>query len=109
MKIRIPSSLSSSTAFLRIDLASSPTTSDSAVDMASISPERSITDPDTEEKKLGTPGQGGIMEPDDLRNADGSSVNGSDVLALQDVDPALNMKMHLVNNVSRRLRRFALA
>lgn len=73
--------------------------------MASISPERSPTDPDTEEKKLGTPGQGGIMEPDDLRNADGSSVNGSDVLALQDVDPALNMKMHLVNNVSRHLRR----
>lgn len=26
--------------------------------------------------------------------------SGEDVLALQDVDPVLNMKMHLVNNVS---------
>lgn len=25
---------------------------------------------------------------------------GEDILALQDVDPALNLKMHLVNNVS---------
>lgn len=25
--------------------------------------------------------------------------DGSDILALQDVDPALNAKMHLVNNV----------
>lgn len=30
-----------------------------------------------------------------------SSVNkGEDILALQDLDPALNAKMHLVNNVS---------
>lgn len=37
----------------------------------------------------------------DFMNADGSSISGgSDILALQDVDPALNMKMHLVNNVS---------
>lgn len=38
---------------------------------------------------------------DDTRNADGSSFHGGeDILALQDLDPALNMKMHLVNNVS---------
>lgn len=37
----------------------------------------------------------------ELRNPDGSSIKGGeDVLALQDLDPALNMKMHLVNNVS---------
>lgn len=36
---------------------------------------------------------------DDTRNADGSSFHGGeDILALQDLDPALNMKMHLVNN-----------
>jgi hypothetical protein len=35
-------------------------------------------------------------------HSDGSaSLKGEDVLALQDLDPALNMKMHLVNNVSR--------
>jgi hypothetical protein len=28
---------------------------------------------------------------------------GKDLLALQDVDPALNAKMHIVNNVSRYL------
>lgn len=39
--------------------------------------------------------------PDDNGNADGSSLHGGeDILALQDLDPALNMKMHLVNNVS---------
>ncbi|VUC20579.1 unnamed protein product [Clonostachys rosea] len=40
----------------------------------------------------------GIGGPQDLGNAEGASINGSDVLALQDVDPAMNMKMHLVNN-----------
>lgn len=45
--------------------------------------------------------ESGLPQPDDLRNADGSSIaGGSDILSLQDVDPALNMKMHLVNNVS---------
>ena len=29
---------------------------------------------------------------------------GQDVLALQDVDPALNAKMHLVNNVRAHMR-----
>lgn len=37
--------------------------------------------------------------PDELRNADGSSIKGEDILQLQDLDPALNQKMHLVNNV----------
>jgi hypothetical protein len=41
-------------------------------------------------------------EPRELRNADGSSIQaGEDILALEDTDPALNMKMHLVNNVRR--------
>lgn len=30
---------------------------------------------------------------------DGSIDGGEDILALQDLDPALNAKMHLVNNV----------
>jgi hypothetical protein len=35
-----------------------------------------------------------------LRAADGASLtSGEDLLALQDLDPALNLKMHLVNNV----------
>lgn len=35
----------------------------------------------------------------DVRAADGGSLrDGEDILALQDLDPALNMKMHLVNN-----------
>jgi hypothetical protein len=31
--------------------------------------------------------------------------SGEDILALQDVDPALNAKMHLVNNVRAQKRR----
>jgi len=47
---------------------------------------------DPEKEQHSTP------EPD-LTNADGSSIaGGSDVLDLQDLDPVLNMKMHLVNN-----------
>lgn len=61
-------------------------------------------DPDVQEKKAGGDGYGspGLFGPSEsLRNADGSSLQGGeDVLALQDLDPALNMKMHLVNNVS---------
>jgi hypothetical protein len=49
-----------------------------------------------EEKKIAEP-QTDVAA--DLRNADGSSLQGEDVLALQDLDPALNMKMHIVNNV----------
>ena len=41
-----------------------------------------------------------LSDAPELRNADGGSINsGVDILALQDLDPALNMKMHLVNNV----------
>ncbi|KAK7735270.1 Filamentous Growth Regulator [Cytospora paraplurivora] len=41
---------------------------------------------------------GGTLEAD-IRAADSSSLDsGEDVLALQDLEPALNMKMHLVNN-----------
>lgn len=36
-----------------------------------------------------------------LESPDHASISsGQDVLAMQDIDPALNMKMHLVNNVS---------
>lgn len=73
--------------------------------MAAASPDTSPGDPDKEEKRIGDHevdgGVTGVLEPQDLRNADGSSINSaSDVLALQDMDPAMNMKMHLVNNVS---------
>lgn len=66
------------------------------------SPERSpALDPDKLEREIGQPGDGGLPVPGDVRNADGSSLRGGeDILALQDLDPALNMKMHLVNNVS---------
>jgi hypothetical protein len=38
--------------------------------------------------------------------ADGYSVrDGEDILALQDIDPALNAKMHLVNNVKQSHKR----
>ncbi|KAK5997347.1 MFS siderochrome iron transporter 1 [Cladobotryum mycophilum] len=41
----------------------------------------------------------GVMIAGEIKNFDGSSLRGNeDVLALQDLDPALNMKMHLVNN-----------
>lgn len=42
------------------------------------------------------------QDDDGLRTAaDGASLRrGKDVLALQDLNPALNQKMHLVNNVS---------
>lgn len=44
----------------------------------------------------------GMLDPSDIAEAEGSSLNSaSDVLALQDLDPVMNMKMHLVNNVSR--------
>ncbi|KAB5585631.1 major facilitator superfamily domain-containing protein [Coniochaeta sp. 2T2.1] len=34
----------------------------------------------------------------DLSSSNASSLKGEDVLALQDLDPAMNMKMHIVNN-----------
>ncbi len=43
---------------------------------------------------------GGVETP--VAEGDGGApVEGLDVLSLQDLDPALNMKMHLVNNVGR--------
>jgi hypothetical protein len=47
------------------------------------------------------------MEAPDLRAADGGSHRGEDILSLQDLDPALNMKMHLVNNVSHPTKRLS--
>jgi hypothetical protein len=38
----------------------------------------------------------------DVRRDGSVSLKGEDILALQDLDPALNMKMHLVNNVCRK-------
>jgi hypothetical protein len=65
-------------------------------------PEKSAMDAAKLEEKAGhAPPHGGLLGPDDVRAADGSSLrSGEDILALQDVDPVLNMKMHLVNNVS---------
>lgn len=42
-----------------------------------------------------------IAGSDDLAPDGASVMSGQDILQLQDVDPALNMKMHLVNNVRR--------
>jgi hypothetical protein len=66
------------------------------------SPEKSAIDTSSMEKNLESGhAQEGIFG--DVRNADGSSLrSGEDILHLQDLDPALNMKMHLVNNVSDR-------
>lgn len=64
------------------------------------SPEKSALDTSSMEKNIES---GNVDEGilGDVRNADGSSLrSGEDILALQDLDPALNMKMHLVNNVS---------
>jgi hypothetical protein len=44
-----------------------------------------------DEKKIGVEDANGIHSDDD-------SLKGEDVLALQDLDPVLNRKMHLVNN-----------
>lgn len=53
------------------------------------------------EERIGEPTKDGLLGPDDVRIADASSLHsGEDILALQDLDPVLNMKMHLVNNVS---------
>ncbi|OAQ80384.1 MFS transporter [Purpureocillium lilacinum] len=55
-------------------------------------------DPDKLEAKIGQPGDddGSFQR---ARNPDGSSLRGGeDILGLQDLDPVLNMKMHLVNN-----------
>lgn len=61
---------------------------------------------DKSENKMATSKPVLLREEDDdgLRATDDASVrSGEDVLALQDLDPVLNLKMHLVNNVSRHL------
>lgn len=71
------------------------------------SPEKTAIEASSFEKNLEGGADNGPMFGE-LRNADGSSLrNGEDILALQDLDPALNMKMHLVNNVSDDDRGFA--
>lgn len=54
-----------------------------------------------DEKKSHDPAShGGVLEANDLRAGDASSLKGGeDILGLQDLDPVMNMKMHLVNNV----------
>ncbi len=54
--------------------------------------------PESLEKKVGS-GEEPLAYHDSAMDAN-STHSGEDVLALQDLDPALNMKMHLVNNVS---------
>lgn len=44
----------------------------------------------------------GDLGPEEVASAEGSVFSGGqDILDLQDIDPALNLKMHLVNNVRR--------
>lgn len=82
-----------------IERESSVAPKQSATMADTASPEKSAIDTSSMEKNVA----GGNNDPmfGDLRNADGSSLrSGEDILSLQDLDPALNMKMHLVNNVS---------
>lgn len=56
-------------------------------------------EPASLEKKVGG-GEEGLAQH--ASAMDGASLHsGEDILSMQDLDPALNMKMHLVNNVSR--------
>lgn len=65
------------------------------------SPDRSPVGHDTLEKRAGSDNDKGTVTPEEARYTDGVSTHsGEDILALQDLDPAMNMKMHLVNNVS---------
>lgn len=69
--------------------------------MAFLSQELSTMDAARLEKQVTDHNQDGLF--DDVRDADGCSTHGGeDILASQDMDPALNMKMHLVNNVSEK-------
>ena len=54
-------------------------------------------DSSSDEEKRSSRNVGSL--PSDGTASTSSSLKGEDVLALQDLDPALNMKMHLVNNV----------
>ncbi|KAG8417787.1 transporter [Metarhizium acridum] len=61
--------------------------------------DKSAIDPAKLEEKVGQRQKDDLLGHGVVRTADGSSLHdGEDILALQDLDPALNMKMHLVNN-----------
>lgn len=71
------------------------------------SPDDSPSSPTADHEKTTTPGKEKahlhIKSGQDAHAADGSSIHmaeGEDILARQALDPALNLKMHLVNNVS---------
>jgi MFS family permease len=55
----------------------------------------SAVDPSRLESKAGTDP---ALTAEALRAGDHSSIGGEDVLAMNDLDPALDLKMHLVNN-----------
>ncbi|KAL7783848.1 MFS general substrate transporter [Trichoderma ceciliae] len=62
------------------------------------SPDKLAIDASSMEKNIESGNDHGPMFGD-IKYADSSSLRrGEDILALQDLDPALNMKMHLVNN-----------
>jgi hypothetical protein len=63
----------------------------------------SAVDPSRLESKAGTDP---ALTAEALRAGDHSSIGGEDVLAMNDLDPALDLKMHLVNNV-RQLHPFS--
>lgn len=50
------------------------------------------------EKKIAS--EEGQHSGDEVRDDTASLQSGEDILGMQDMDPALTMKMHLVNNVS---------
>jgi hypothetical protein len=58
-----------------------------------------VRDPGRYEKGARTD-TGTELKPQVAQNAPTS--NGEDILAMQDLDPALDAKMHLVNNVGSR-------
>jgi hypothetical protein len=68
--------------------------------MAAPVKETQVTNLKRMDEQAGSDGHNGLLVDEEAQNGDGSSVNGSDILSLQDIDPAMNMKMHLVNNVS---------
>ncbi|QUC16201.1 uncharacterized protein UV8b_00442 [Ustilaginoidea virens] len=67
--------------------------------MDGATPERSPRGPSSPERKVEAPSVESLLVPG-VGNTSRSSLAaaGEDILALQDLDPALNRKMHLVNN-----------
>lgn len=71
------------------------------------SPDDSPSSPTVDQEKSTTPDKekahSQILSDQDAHAAGGGSIRmaeGEDILARQALDPALNLKMHLVNNVS---------